>query len=211
MKYVKTLAMLLALGLFATGCKDAAEDARDVTGDTQVATGTQGDAVTTPGGNVGRGVGGSTTEGRAAAGALGGAVEYTEKAIRDAGSASLNAASWQQTWGDVTYQGKPVSRAEVVFYRKSSPFNRIAHTDGEGRFVCKTHRGKGLPAGEYQIVVRPIFVDPVLNGNGDPNNPVPPMTRQDIPRKYQQQKTSTLWFTVVEGDNEMNLVLDGNK
>ena len=114
---------------------------------------------------------------------------------------------WESTIGKVTFQGDPVARAEVVFYSQSSPLARIAETDDQGRFECKTHLGSGLPAGEYQVVVRPIFVDPVLKGDWDPYAPIPPMSRKDIPKDYRKRKTSSLTFNVVEGDNEMDIVL----
>jgi len=218
MKYLGNLAILLALGLFTTGCQEAADTVQDAAGD---ATTAGGETAAAPGGAVGGaaaavgGVGDAVGDAGDAVGDAGDAVrdagdrvEYTERAIRDAGKGAVHAASWQQTRGKVTFQGKPVDQAEVVFYRKSSPFNRIAQTDGQGQFECRTHLGKGLPVGEYQVVVRPIFVDPAVSGNWDPNDPIPPMNRQDIPQKYQGRNTSKLWLKVVEGDNEMNIVLE---
>ncbi len=225
MKYLGKLAILFALVFLTTGCRKNADSQQYATGDAvtvvrdlpeggvaQVQD--TGDAVSemaadTVGEDVSDDVNDDVNDDLQSdvREDFGNAIQPASKVTSAAGKDDANVARWQRTWGTVTFQGQPVAQAEVVFYRKSSPFNRIAHTNDQGQFECKTHLGKGLPTGKYQVVVRPIFIDPVLKGNWDPNEPLPKMTRQDIPRKYHDRKTSPLWYTVVQGDNAMNIVL----
>ena len=101
-----------------------------------------------------------------------------------------------ESGGIVTYQGKPVPDAQVVFYGPG--VSRGAITGPDGRFDVKAGTGSGLPAGEYELVVRPA-----PGGDLDIIN----FDRPDIPKKYWQKETSDLKKEVVEGVNDLQLEL----
>ena len=106
----------------------------------------------------------------------------------------------------VTFQGKPVADAELVFIHTdaSEALRLIAQTDASG--VCKPImlEGEGLPQGTYRVIVqaKSLF---------DPKNldaPRPPrLKRPDIPVKYTTEKATPLTCDVEEKENQFTFEL----
>lgn len=101
-----------------------------------------------------------------------------------------------ESGGIVTFKGKPVPKAQVVFYGPG--VSRGAITGEDGRFQVKAGTGNGLPAGEYEIVVRPA-----PGGDTEIIN----FDRPDIPKKYWSKETSGLKESIVSGANDLTLEL----
>ena len=99
-----------------------------------------------------------------------------------------------QSGGIVTFNGKPVPKAQVVFFAPG--ISRGAITGEDGRFEVKAGTGNGLPVGEYEVAVRPAPGGDVeiINSN-----------RPDIPKKYRRRETSGLKRTIVSGPNELTI------
>jgi hypothetical protein len=69
--------------------------------------------------------------------------------------------------------------------------------DAKGDYVAgRNGDGKGLVPGEYVVTVSPREVGELPGSNS-----------ASIPKKFQDQKTSTLKFTVAEGDNKIDIPL----
>ena len=99
--------------------------------------------------------------------------------------------------GIVTFNGKPVPKAQVVFFGPG--VSRGAITGEDGRFQVRAGTGNGLPAGEYEVSVRPAPGGDLEVINFD---------RPDIPEKYWSRETSGLKKTIVSGANDLKLELD---
>lgn len=87
-------------------------------------------------------------------------------------------------------------KAQVVFHGPG--VSRGAITGEDGRFQVKAGTGNGLPAGEYEIVVRPA-----PGGDTEIIN----FDRPDIPKKYWSKETSGLKESIVSGANDLTLEL----
>jgi hypothetical protein len=120
--------------------------------------------------------------------------------------------------GNVTYKGKPLEGATVVFLAPVPGKNRslaaVAHTDAAGRFRLRTFRdGDGAIAGHHQVTIRKsLIVSPdgkplVVNEQGDVLDL--PVEKHLIPEKYAALETSGLTADVSpRGRNEFSFVLD---
>ena len=112
--------------------------------------------------------------------------------------------------GKVTYQGKPVPNAKLVFIPEKEdkkeagkPGNRpAAETNENGEYtVLWGQDAEGAPAGKYTITI--LAYAPY--GPGDDTESAPPSL---IPLKYNNPKTSGLTREVKEDDNVFNFDLD---
>ena len=101
-----------------------------------------------------------------------------------------------ESGGIVTFNGKPVPKAQVVFYGPG--ISRGAITGEDGRFKVKAGTGNGLPAGEYVISVRPAPGGDLEIINFD---------RPDIPKRYWARGTSGLKESIVSGTNDLKIEL----
>ena len=101
-----------------------------------------------------------------------------------------------ESGGIVLFKGKPVPKAQVVFFGPG--ISRGAITGEDGRFEVKAGSGNGLPAGDYEISVRPA-----PGGDTEIIN----FDRPDIPKKYWSKETSGLKESIVDGKNELKLEL----
>ena len=101
-----------------------------------------------------------------------------------------------ESGGIVLFKGKPVPKAQVVFFGPG--ISRGAITGEDGRFEVKAGSGSGLPAGDYEISVRPA-----PGGDTEIIN----FDRPDIPKKYWSKETSGLKESIVDGKNELKLEL----
>ena len=108
------------------------------------------------------------------------------------------------TSGIVTYQGKPVEGAQVMFTSEvARPAS--ATTDGAGRFELTTFRsGDGAVASEYCITITKSEILPTE----DTNNPYA-QTRNALPGKYANPQTTPLTAKIVGGSpTELSFALE---
>ncbi len=103
-----------------------------------------------------------------------------------------------ETSGVVLSDGKPVPKAQVVFYLPEHKVSRGAITDENGKFRVKAATGNGLPAGEYKVAVRPAPEGEEVMFD---------IVRPDIPVSYRRKETSPLTTLISEGDNHVELKL----
>lgn len=117
--------------------------------------------------------------------------------------------------GTVTFDGKPVEGAEVVFRSEAVPRNASGKTDAQGKFVLTTYEGNdGAILGEYKVTVAKTQVNEAMTGNAE--NPSGDyaaamaaaaagkvQSKNDLPAKYANVETSGLTARVTaEGPNE---------
>ncbi|WP_425617819.1 carboxypeptidase-like regulatory domain-containing protein [Anatilimnocola sp. NA78] len=105
--------------------------------------------------------------------------------------------------GVVTFDGKPVPGAMVLFQNEKLGVHMMARADETGRFVVQMANGAGLPLGEYQVAVSPPIQD-------HPLGPIaaPPPGHDDypnIPKRYRKTTTSKLKLTVGEQANSLDI------
>ena len=117
--------------------------------------------------------------------------------------------------GTVTYNGKPVANATVMFTPKSGGASATGKTDENGKFTLTTFEpGDGAIVGEHVVTV--TYTGPE---SGAPENPESPEAygapaekgaaeKPPIPTKYANPKTSGLTFEVkAGGPNEFTIEL----
>lgn len=120
--------------------------------------------------------------------------------------------------GMVTYNGKPLAEATVVFHAQVPALNRsvaaVGRTDAAGRFALRTYRdADGAIAGSHQVTVSKVEI---VSPSGRPLVPdetgdVLEMFVQKtlIPKRYRLADTSGLSATVTEkGPNQFRFSLD---
>ena len=103
--------------------------------------------------------------------------------------------------GSVTYRGKPLAEATVVFHRVGGDVEGnhkpIGVTDASGNFSLTTfHQNDGAPPGDYQITVEQRAL---VAGGEEPTRTGPNV----LPPKYAKPETSGFKFTVADGENQV--------
>jgi hypothetical protein len=102
--------------------------------------------------------------------------------------------------GRVTYQGKPVPHAVVMFESTAQELTISADADEQGNYkAIRSVDVPGLPIGSYRVAVTPPLFYPGLGPVG--KNPGPPI-RDDIPASYRQSATSGLTIDVSKDGSE---------
>lgn len=104
--------------------------------------------------------------------------------------------------GEVTYLGKPLEGAIVVF-QPTAPggIGASAVTDAQGHFVLQTFPpALGAVPGRYSVSV--MKTEMPTGGTGDPNDPSPIQAISLIPEKYSVPTMSDLTATIPEEGTE---------
>jgi hypothetical protein len=109
--------------------------------------------------------------------------------------------------GRVTYQGKPVPGAKVMFFldakenlKQPSPERPYGEADDDGNYELAWGEGEGAPEGKYKVSI--MALKPY--GPEDDTELKPPSL---IPEKYQSPASSGLTAVVKDGDNVVNFEL----
>ncbi len=109
--------------------------------------------------------------------------------------------------GVVTFRGKPVAKASVVFLHEGGSASAVGTTDAEGRFTLTTYaRDDGAPVGKYAMTVATVDTTEVepgvlapLPANGG---------RPGVPATYANAATSGLTCEIPEsGDKDIRIEL----
>lgn len=96
--------------------------------------------------------------------------------------------------GRVTFQGKPVTGARIVFSDPEYGTYITAALDADGRFEMRTAEGPGLWVGTYKVTIVPELEDPPIG----PAPPPKPRTPPPVPPKYMDPRTTPLIVDVDE-------------
>ena len=107
--------------------------------------------------------------------------------------------------GRVTFDGKPVTGAIILFQDDGRGIHMQAKLDENGRFEVSMAAGYGLPLGTYAVAVKPTGdLPPEMQGPVDPSlfTDLQRSQRPDIPQKYRRASTSGLTITVEHGGSD---------
>jgi len=115
--------------------------------------------------------------------------------------------------GVVTYQGKPVEAAKVVFRTKLADTNReyaaFGYTDSSGRYSLQTFDpGDGAVAGSQQVTVEKLtWSQPTAASPGV--DPLKPVSTSHLPDRYASAATSGFTAEVTDkGPNTFTFALE---
>jgi hypothetical protein len=118
--------------------------------------------------------------------------------------------------GTVTFDGKPLPRAEVWLVPKDEAalkaeimIRPAGVTDADGAFTTTTYlTGDGAPAGEYAAIVHWTPARGATDNADEPADaPAKGPRRPAFPSKYRSPTTSGLTATVAPGPNQIALDL----
>jgi hypothetical protein len=120
--------------------------------------------------------------------------------------------------GSLTNDGKPIKLdSSVVFYCPEAAATAAGKVDALGKFSLNAaNPAIGVPAGRYQVMVRPPEPPPMPAGNTDAyknmmmaggNTDKKPERPSEIPEKFQTLESSTLVLEVKAGPNTFDIDL----
>jgi hypothetical protein len=102
--------------------------------------------------------------------------------------------------GKVTYQGKPVSDATLIFKKLDQSRGAVGETDSDGQFRLTTYSlDDGAPSGDYQVSIM-CYEKPKLNASEAEMYHL----KNKLPAKFEDPKKSGLTAKVAE--NNQNVV-----
>ncbi len=113
--------------------------------------------------------------------------------------------------GRVTFQGKPVTVAEIHISNPKVGIDILETLDAEGRYTVITGDRKGLPEGQYRVAITPKldFSRAKCGADGRPIPSTMPSEAErnppNIPKKYHSPSTSGLTLTVKPESNTFNV------
>ena len=101
--------------------------------------------------------------------------------------------------GTVTFQGKPLPGANVVFISPEGSVPPLGRTDEQGRFELKTNGKTGAPADEYKVAITAVRQKRQVSeaeAVGMTSEQIAANHESLIPAKYNNQISSGLTATV---------------
>jgi hypothetical protein len=104
--------------------------------------------------------------------------------------------------GKVTFDGKPLEGAAVIFIPKDGGVGASALTDAEGAFRLIGTQADGLVPGEYRVTVSKRVFPPGMKPPDDPRMLTIPMVEkmvESLPVVYTLQDKTPLRVTVPSG------------
>ncbi len=109
--------------------------------------------------------------------------------------------------GVVTYHGKPIEGANVVFIPDSGPA-AYGTTNAEGRFVWTTREDRGAAVGPGKVAITAVPAYQFKSEAELTSATIKKMGQSLIPTKYGRAETSGLTVTVESGEeNDFTLAL----
>ena len=121
--------------------------------------------------------------------------------------------------GKLTLDGQPLAEGtQVLFKQMQAGYAAFGHTDAEGNYsltwMRDGQRKTEIPVGEYHVLIMPpgnedpsaeLSPDEMFAGGGDT-----PAAKPEFPPRYQSHTTSGLKFSITEGPNSVDIVLEKN-
>jgi len=109
--------------------------------------------------------------------------------------------------GVVTLGGEPLAGASVMFGGVA-----MGETDAEGRYELSQGTKKGVPVGEYQVVIEKwVMPDGSLYRSDEGISPMDSGATQEIPPKYSNMEMTELKATVPAGGGKVDFELKKGK
>ncbi len=119
--------------------------------------------------------------------------------------------------GQVTYRGKGVPEATVIFFpgadvsEKMKKMRPFAYADAQGKFELKTYvDGDGAPLGKYRVSVIAVSSAPASRPQKDKpagaaasGSALAVMIPPEVTKKYGNVETSGIEVTVHDGENNL--------
>src|SRR5687768_4946011 len=106
--------------------------------------------------------------------------------------------------GSVTYKGKPIEGATIIFFAQDEHLRAAGvpipegTTDASGRFDLTTYKpGDGAPAGDYGVSIT------WMEETGDSDDPEQITRRDRLNNRYASPESSGLTATVKSGDTQL--------
>lgn len=114
--------------------------------------------------------------------------------------------------GTVTFNGKPLSDAQVMFAPRSGGRPALGRTDQQGCFQLTTlHANDGALVGDHAVTIAKFATKAPSSSGASPNSAgilnVQAVRQSLIPERYSSENTSGLNATVVSGKNTFSLEL----
>lgn len=116
-----------------------------------------------------------------------------------------------QVSGTVTYQGKPLSNGRVTFHQTTSGTVIGGTLDDQGQYTLTFAAGLDVPAGSYQVTVRPPEIKMPIASEAPAETEEADQAdkrQSPIPKKYFYIKSSDLKAEVVAGKNQFDFDLE---
>ena len=113
--------------------------------------------------------------------------------------------------GTVTYKGKPLTNGRVTFHQTSSGTVIGGTLDDKGQYTLTFAAGLDVPAGSYQVTVRPPEIKMPIASEAPVETEVADQADKEqspIPKKYFYIKSSDLKAEVVAGKNQFDFDLE---
>ena len=104
--------------------------------------------------------------------------------------------------GTVTYQGKPVTKGNILFVPDAGGPTAEGVIGADGRYTLTTDRQPGAAPGPYKVMI--ISMADTVGRLPEERNPLPDML---LPTKYADQFKSGLTAHVKDGANEIDFPL----
>jgi hypothetical protein len=137
------------------------------------------------------------------------------------GAPKPDASTMASISGSVMVDGKPVTKdSNIAFYCPDKGATAAGKIDALGKFSLTAADAKiGMPAGRYQVMIRPPDAPPVKIGTDDYKKMMmggtttggmpqkPPERATDIPSKFHDYATSEVELEVKPGPNTFDLDL----
>lgn len=97
--------------------------------------------------------------------------------------------------GRVTFEGDPVTEAQIQIQSQVTGVAAAAALDGDGNFKFDTP----ITVGEYAVSITPVFDIPPA---GTVSGPITAPERPDVPARYRNAATSGFVVEVTEGETK---------
>lgn len=113
--------------------------------------------------------------------------------------------------GQVTLDGKPLESGMIRFHDPTLGNVAGSQVKGpDGKYQLSFGGEERIPTGKYLVTVSPLpegDVDAARSGAAQPTKPISKSPSVNVPKKYQNQRTTDLTAEVIQGENKIDLEL----
>lgn len=130
------------------------------------------------------------------------------------GCGSKSSVKTGRASGKVTFKGQPLTEGVVSFVGEQGGAG-TGMIGSDGNYTLRTATGLSIPVGVYTVSVMPASPIPTDDPETAMRKAVankgikPPSLSSQIPVKYQSPSTSDIKKEITEGDNTINIDLQG--
>lgn len=109
--------------------------------------------------------------------------------------------------GTITLDGQPLASASVMFGQGDA----VGETDANGHYKLARGDRKGVPVGDYQVVVEKWVTEDGSPYKSDEMSPMDAGAKQEVPAKYSNMESTELKATVAAGGGTFDFELKSGK